>query len=301
MTNINDQIAAGWGAIGEEDKPNGGGKKERPEYLTLPLGDTKVRLLDLVPHVYYEWFSPVGNGAIKDGERQHKGCSIPYFGEGDLLEAENDAFMKKIFKQADDQKLEGKERKNFLRDEGYQKQPWGKLKKKAIIHVLDRATGEVKLLNGGMGIFNAIKKYAENPEYGDPRKYDITITKTDKGGKGNWYDIEYTVAPARQNTPLTEAEQKLYEEKRIDLAELKGTGNMTPEQAYQIAKGATFAEVLGKDSEGAEATTEKSNPDMLPKEEDAPQEAPETPQKEEAVDVNKGEELSAEELEGLEF
>ncbi len=152
-----------------------------------------------------------------------------------------------------------------------------------------------------MGIFNEIKKYATNPEYGDPRNYDITITKEDKNGKGNWYDIKYTVAPARQNTPLTEAEQKLYEEKRIDLAELEGTGNMTPEQAYQIAKGATFAEVLGKDSEGAEATAEKSSPDMLPKEEDAPQEAPEAPQKEEAVDVNKGEELSAEELEDLEF
>lgn len=294
MTN---DIANAWGSVNTED--NGGGssqKKERPEFMKLSLGDNKVRLLDMIPYSYNEWYSPKADGG--------KGASIPYFGKEDLLEKANQEFMNKIFAEADAKGLKDKDRKDFLRDQGYKKTPYGKLKSKHIIHVLDRATGEVKLLDKGNGIFKLIKKLATNPEYGDPRNYDITITMEDTEGKGNFQDIEYTVTPARQNTELTAAEKALYEEKKIDLKEFK-TPNYTPEQAKLIADGATFQDVLGKNADGSDAVAEKSNPDMLPSNTPEPPQQEEErsvePPKEEPAPPVVGRALSPEELEGIDF
>ena len=38
-------------------------------------------------------------------------------------------------------------------------------------------TGKVKVLEGGNAIFNQIKSFAMDEDYGDPRDYDIKITK----------------------------------------------------------------------------------------------------------------------------
>jgi hypothetical protein len=279
----NNEILAGWGAVDTEEN-NGGSRQEEKklDFLSLPEGDTKIRVLDAVPYAYKEWWAPRGNGG--------KGTSIPYKGEADLLEAENNAFMKKIFEEADKRGLKDKARKDFLRDHGYKKMPWGKVKQKYVIHVLDRATGEVKLLDKGNGVFKELKKFALNPEYGDLRNYDVTITR-----KGSGLNTEYTVTPARQNTPLTEAELKLYEENKVDLAKLKGFENVTPEQCLAIAKGKTWQEVLGSGSDSAQTTEEKSSEDMLPPQEEK------APEKDEQIDIDKGEALTPEELENLEF
>ena len=252
--------------------------------MKLSIGDHKVRILDPVPHVYQERWSSKGNGG--------QGTSIPYLGADDLLEAKNKAFMKKIFQEADDKKLKDKARKDFLRDEGYAKQPYGKVKKKFIIHVLDRASGEVKLLDKGSAIFGAIQKLAMNPEYGDPRNYDITITMEDTKGKGNFQDIEYSVTPARSNTPLTEAEKALYEEKKVDLAELKKP-RLTPEQYLAVANGATYEEVEN-------VTKEESDPELVEDPKPAKEPAKE-PEKDEEVVTSKKGALSQEELENLNF
>jgi hypothetical protein len=297
MTNVNNEVLAGWGNVGKEEENTGGQPTEKLDFLKIPFGDTKVRILDIAPHTYKEWWSTRGNGG------QGNGCSIAYFSSGDLLEAENRNFMNNIFKQADSQGLKDKARKDFLRDFGYKKQPWGKVKEKNIIHVLDRATGEVKLLDHGNGVFNAIKAFALNPEYGDPRNYDITITKTDTKGQGNFQDIKYSVTPARSNTPLTEAEKALYEEKKIDLKEFK-TPNYTPEQALLIAKGATFQDVLGNGSDSSEDVEEKSDTSQLPQEESKEEKAPEKqpePTKEETIDINKEAPLTADELNDIDF
>lgn len=272
-----------WGAIDNEENNNNGGQ-ERPEFLKVDVGSTKVRVLDMIPYSYKEWWAPRGNGG--------QGCSIPYMGVNDLLEAENKAFMKKVFAEADSKGLEGKARKDFLRDHGYRKQPWGKPKEKHIIHVLDRATGEVKLLDKGNAIFKKLKKLALDPEYGDLRQYDITIVMS--GDKQDFTTIEYDVTPARQNTPLTEEEIQLYEEKKIDLQKFK-TPDMTPEQALAIAKGATFKDILGEGSDSSEEAEEKSSEDMLPQEEEK------TPRKDEEVNIDKEEALTPEELENINF
>jgi hypothetical protein len=294
MTN-NNELLNGWGAIDNEENNNGGGQQqERPDFMKLEIGDNKVRLLDMIPYTYKERWSSKANGG--------QGASLPYLGAEDLMEKENQAFMQKIFKEADAKGLKDKKRKDFLRDEGYRKQPWNKVREKHIIHVLDRATGEVKLLDKGNGIFGKIKKLALNPEYGDPRQYDITITMS--GDKNDFQSIEYTVTPARSNTPLTEAEQKLYEEKKIDLVKFK-TPDYTPEQAYAIANGGTFEEVLGNGSDDAETVNDKADTNDLPQEEKAPEKTPEQPEKQPEkapeVEVEKEEELSPEELENMEF
>lgn len=283
-------VMTGWGAVGEEDKGSGS-KKMELDFLKIPFGDTKIRILDAFPVTYKEWWATQGN----DG----KGCSIPYFGADDLLDAQNKAFMKKIFEEADAKGLQDKARKDFLRDNGYKKQPWGKVKDKNIIHVLDRATGEVKLLDSGNGVFNAIKAFALNKEYGDPRQYDITITKTDTKGQGNFQDIKYSVTPARSNEPLTEAEQKLYEEKKIDLKAYKSP-DMTPEQALAIAKGATFQAVLGNGSDTASEVDTKSGTEMLPPKEEAAQEPPKE-EKPQEVEIDKDEALTEDELNSIDF
>lgn len=294
MTNEKD-FTQGWGAV-DEEQGNGGGQKERPDFLKISIGDTKVRILDMIPHNYTEWYIRKANGGT--------GASIGYFGEADLMEKANKAHMSKIFKEADAKGLKDKARKDFLRDEGYKKQPYGQTKKKSIIHVLDRATGEVKLLDKGPAIFGAIKKLALNPEYGDPRQYDITISMS--GDPSDFQSIEYAVTPARNNTELTEAEKALYEEKKIDLKKMK-TPNYTPEQALMIANGATFADVLGTGSDSTEEVDKKADESNLPpadekKPEDKPAEETK-PAEEKKVDppVEKGEELSPEELADMDF
>ncbi|MBL5872343.1 hypothetical protein HV417_02040 [Bacillus sporothermodurans] len=284
----NQEYLNAWGNIDNEEagKGNGGNKPERPDFLKVDIGSTKVRVLDMVPYSYKEWYSTRANGG--------EGASIPYMGADDLLEAQNNAHMQKIFKEADAKGLKDKARKDFLRDFGYKKQPWGKVKEKHIIHVLDRATGEVKLLDKGNGIFKKLKKLALDPEYGDLRQYDITIVMT--GDKNDFTTIEYDVTPARQNTPLTEAELKLYNEKKIDLVKFK-TPDMTPEQALAIAKGATFKEILGNGSDSSDDVEEKSGTDMLPQ--DEPQDEP--ARKDEPVNVDKEEALSEEELNNINF
>lgn len=289
MTQVNNEYLQGWGAVDNEEAGNAGGQHERPDFLKLSIGDTKVRVLDMIPYSYKEWYSPRGNGG--------KGCSIAYFGKEDLLEKANRAHMNKIFKQADAKGLKDKARKDFLRDFGYKKQPYGKVKEKHLIHVLDRATGEVKLLDKGNGVFKELKKYAMNPEYGDLRNYDITITMS--GDPSDFQSIEYSVTPARSNTPLTEAEKALYEEKRIDLAEFKKP-SYTPAQAKMIADGATFQDVLGDgDSEAPET--------HLPPQEDAPEpiqeQTPkqETTRKDPELVIEKDDVLTDEELDSIEF
>jgi hypothetical protein len=294
MTNTN-EFAMAWGAVDNEENNNGAGTpKDKLDFLKLDIGDTKVRVLDMIPFSYKEWWAPRGNGG--------NGCSVGYFPNGeDLLEAKNKAHMNKIFKEADNKGLKDKARKDFLRDFGYKKQPFGKVKEKHVIHVLDRATGEVKLLDKGNGVFKELKKYAMNPEYGDLRNYDITITMS--GDKADFQTIEYSVTPARSNTPLTDEEKALYEAKKIDLKAYK-TPNYTPEQALMIANGATFKDVLGTEGEAPQEVANKSDESMLPpaeKETPPAQEEPKEEPKREDAPIEKGEALSEDELNGIDF
>ena len=257
----------GWNTVGSTENTgsnNGGAPREEDklDFLSTPEGDTKIRIMDEAPYFYQGFWATKGNGAANGNGN---GTFVPYKGKGiDLLEKANTEFMAKVFKAADEKGLKNgsPERKKFLKANGYDKQPYGKLKNKYIIHVIDRADGQLKLLDAGAGIFEELKKYAVNPEYGDLREYDVTITRKGTG----WMDTEYSVTPARSNTPRTDDEIKLYEEKKIDRAELKGGEGLTPEQCLFIAKGGLWSEVnnVGETNEVQQMVEENYQANLQP-------------------------------------
>lgn len=280
----------GWNTVGvvetkKENKP-AQPQEDKLDFLATPEGDTKVRIMDEAPFFYQGYWSVSGNGA-KDGNGN--GCFVPYKGKGkDLLEKANQEFMTKVFKAADEKGLKNgsKERKKFLKDNGYDKQPYGKLKSKYIIHVIDRADGQLKLLDAGAGIFEELKKYAMNEEYGDLRKYDVTITRTGTG----WMDTEYGVTPARNNTPLDDKERELYEEKKIDREKLKGGEGLTPEQCLFIAEGGLWSDLPQDRDDSPREEYQVGLPDAIP-----------DTQGEIQVDTSKEGALSDEELANVNF
>ena len=288
MTNVNN----GWDNVGvEENGGNGGGEREKLDFLTLAEGDTVIRVMDDAPHKYNEWWAVKGDGGGANG----KGCRIPYHGKEDLLEKANNAFMAKKFKEADDKGLKDKARKDFLRDYGYAKTPYGKLKTKYVIHVIDRTDGTLKLLDGTGGIFEDIKKIAKRK--GNPKEYDLVITREGLG----FQDTKYTVI-FDEKFDLKPEEIKLYEEKKIDLAKLKGADFCTPEQAKQVADGAKWSDVLDNGSSESESSQEESNEDVqqghtevTPKEEEKPA------RKDEPVNIEQGEEMSEDDLNEIDF
>lgn len=80
-----------------------------------------------------------------------------------------------------------------------------KLNKQFGILVYDYSDGKVKLVQKGWALFGELVKYHKNPEYGDLTNYDITVTLMTKDGK------DYSVVPARNNTPLTDEQEKIAE------------------------------------------------------------------------------------------
>ena|SRR3990167_8645992 len=72
-----------------------------------------------------------------------------------------------------------------------------------VAYVIDRKDGEIKPFTFGASIIGQIALLANGTEYGftDTPPYDIIINK-----KGSDLATEYTVSPARKDTPLTKAE-----------------------------------------------------------------------------------------------
>ena len=77
------------------------------------------------------------------------------------------------------------------------------------VKVIDRNDGKVKVLEGGPTIFNAIKNYAVDPDYGDPTRYDMKIRK-----EGTGRDTRYTVVASPEKAKITDEELKLIEESK---------------------------------------------------------------------------------------
>lgn len=283
MTNAN-----GWDSVVREEENNGGGfnPENKIDFLTLAEGDTLIRILDAVPHRYNEWWAVKGDGGGKNG----KGCRIPYHGKEDLLEKANQEFMNKKFKEADAKGLKDKARKDFLRDHGYSKTPYGKLKTKYVIHVLDVAAGEIKLLDGTGGIFENIKKIAARK--GDPREYDLVINREGTG----FQDTEYTVMYEGGDKDIAADVLEKYNKVKVDLAKLKGADFCTPEQAKRVADGAKWDDVLERtSSESSESDTPVGHTEDTPAKEEKPA------RKDEPVNIEKSEELSDDDLNDISF
>jgi len=75
----------------------------------------------------------------------------------------------------------------------------------------------IKVMEVGWSIFGTILNLSKDEDYGDPRGYDLKITKT-----GTGLDTSYTVIPGKE-TDFTEEEMKLLEPKELGNIE-KATG-----------------------------------------------------------------------------
>ena len=80
--------------------------------------------------------------------------------------------------------------------------------------VIDRADGEIKAFKGGVMIYAKIKEYAIDDDWGEPKEYDLTITRTEE--KGNYY----TVIASPKKTKITAEELKKIKETDLDLEKM---------------------------------------------------------------------------------
>lgn len=70
--------------------------------------------------------------------------------------------------------------------------------------VIDRKDNKIKVLEGGPTIFNQIKNYAKEEDYGDPTKYDFKINK-----EGTGRETKYTLMPSPKKSDYTDEEKEL--------------------------------------------------------------------------------------------
>jgi hypothetical protein len=70
-----------------------------------------------------------------------------------------------------------------------------------VLLVLDRIDGAARIFRISSSIYGKIRDYAKNPEWGNPTKYDITVTRTEAPGKAYW-----DVTPSPNKGDLTAAE-----------------------------------------------------------------------------------------------
>lgn len=73
---------------------------------------------------------------------------------------------------------------------------------RAIFPVIDRRTNSVKLLDIPQTVAAQIKALKNNPDWGDPLQYDITIQKSKIAKR-----VDYQVLPASNRTPLAQNEE----------------------------------------------------------------------------------------------
>lgn len=160
----------------------GSGQRREIERLTLGLGDTKVRLTgDVMPRYCY-WV------ITKEGKKMPVECL--------QFERETETFNNSIkdpFKEIDPDIYSEKPQFSY------------------VCNVIDRSDGKVKLFDLRSTIYSQIVDYATNPDYGNPADvengYDFTIKKEKTGPLPQ--NVKYTVIPARNNSPLKEAEKEL--------------------------------------------------------------------------------------------
>lgn len=70
--------------------------------------------------------------------------------------------------------------------------------------VIDRDDGQARIFSGTAGIYKSIKEYAHMEQWGNPREYDLKITRTEEPGRNY-----YTVTPFPNKSTITEREKQL--------------------------------------------------------------------------------------------
>jgi hypothetical protein len=160
----------------------GGGQRREIERLTLPVGDTKVRLIGEVMPRYVYWV------VTTEGKKMPVEC----------LRFDR---QKETFNDSN------KDPMSEIDEEVYSDKPQFAY----VCNVIDRSDNKIKIFDLRSTIYKQIVDYATNPDYGNPAAddagYDITIKKEKTGPLPQ--NVKYSVIPARNNSSLTESEKSL--------------------------------------------------------------------------------------------
>lgn len=122
--------------------------------------------------------------------------------------------------------------------------------------VIDRTDGQIKIMEKGVSIFQQISTLAGDSDYGDPRNYDIKITR-----KGTtMQDTKYTVIASPKQSEITEQEKADYDNFMAKFDLVKYCRPLTDEELF---------ERLGYDPEPAQnddepATDQEEKEDKKP-------------------------------------
>lgn len=103
-----------------------------------------------------------------------------------------------------------------------------KAKPRWLLGVISRKTNTYKILDISFAVFSAIRKYAKNPKFGDPTKYDINVEVDKNGGATGYYSVQ-----ALPKEPLSAADQVI-KDKDVDEDDLKR--RVTPPTADLVQK-----------------------------------------------------------------
>ena len=108
---------------------------------------------------------------------------------------------------------------------------------KHTLHVINKKTGKLELLEQGKTFFDQLLAYKTN--IGDLRDYDIKVIRT-----GEKKETTYTMIPM-QKSGLTKEELALYEANKVDIADLIKA--YTPEQTKGFMEGKSAEEIFKSD------------------------------------------------------
>jgi len=165
----------------------GSGQRREIERLTLPIGDTKIRLIGEVLPRYVYWV------VTSEGKKMPVECL--------QFDRQTEGFnnnAKDPMKEVDEDIYSDKPQFAY------------------VCNVIDRKDNKIKIFDLRSTIYKQIVDYATNPDYGNPADddagYDITIKKEKTGPLPQ--NVKYSVIPARSNSALSDAE------KSADLFEL---------------------------------------------------------------------------------
>ena len=90
-----------------------------------------------------------------------------------------------------------------------------KIKYKYAFLVISRKDNKAYVYEAPITVFRQIASYAQNDEYGDPEKYDITIKK-----EGEKPQIVYTIMPSPKQSELTDEELEILGKSKLSLVEI---------------------------------------------------------------------------------
>jgi hypothetical protein len=159
----------------------GGGERREIQRLSLPIGDTKIRLIGEVMPRYVYWITTT------EGKRMPVECLRFVREQEKFIDSNEDPFKE-------------------LPPDVFSDKPQFAY----ICNVIDRRDGQIKIFDLKSTIYRQIVDFAGNKEYGNPADpktgYDITVKKEKTGPLPQ--NVKYTCLPARASTELTEEEQK---------------------------------------------------------------------------------------------